>query len=125
MDAVRHFCERVFARVSSETKVCQPNIEFTRLRRSYEQCFRFAAGHRPAPRAAPHRHPPSHGTYALAAASLLPFLQYLWLRRNLGSMPLVDLFACFLGFLMPEQGDGKDQRSEEGLNCTEAGVRKP
>ena len=48
-----------------------------------------------------HRHPPSHGTYALAAASLLPFLQYLWLRRNLGSMPLVDLFACFLGFLMP------------------------
>ena len=72
-----------------------------------------------------HRHPPSHGTYALAAASLLPFLQYLWLRRNLGSMPLVDLFACFLGFLMPEQGDGKDQRSEEGLNCTEAGVRKP
>jgi len=24
-----------------------------------------------------------------------------------------------------EQGDGKDQRSEEGLNCTEAGVRKP
>jgi hypothetical protein len=42
------------------------------------------------------------------------------LRRNLGSMPLVDLFACFLGFLMPEQGDGKDQRSEEGLNCTEA-----
>ena len=78
-----------------------------------------------APSRNPHRHPPSHGTYALAAASLLPFLQYLWLRRNLGSMPLVDLFACFLGFLMPEQGDGKDQRSEEGLNCTEAGVRKP
>ena len=43
MDAVRRFCERVLARVSSETKVCQPNIEFTRktkkkLRAMFPSC---------------------------------------------------------------------------------------
>ena len=53
---------------------------------------------------------------ALAAASLLPFLQYLWLRRNLVSMPLVDLFACFLGFLMPAQGEREDGKVRGGMN---------
>ena len=53
---------------------------------------------------------------ALAAASLLPFLQYLWLRRNLVSMPLVDLFACFLGFLMPAQEEREDGKVRGGMN---------
>ena len=33
--------------------------------------------------------------------TLLCFLQNFWLRRNFGSMPFKDFFACFFGFLMP------------------------
>ena len=37
------------------------------------------------------------------------FLQYRWLRKNLGSIPLSERFACFFGFLMPARGEEKNE----------------
>ena len=89
------------SRVASGTRVCQPFIEFTRLRRSYEQFFRLAAGRRPLRHAIPKRHPPSRGLRLsrLSRGELAALLAVPLVEEELGIHALGRPLRVLLGLL--------------------------
>lgn len=46
-------------------------------------------------------HSSSSSPASEAFPTLLCFFAYLWFRRNLGSIPFLDVYLCFFGFFIP------------------------
>jgi hypothetical protein len=108
------------SRVANGTRVCQPFIEFTRLRRSYEQFFRLAAGRRPLRHAIPKRHPPSRGLRLsrLSRGELAALLAVPLVEEELGIHALGRPLRVLLGLLDACAGrerGWKGQRRDEFL----------
>ena len=97
---LRRFRERVLARVSSETKMCQPNIIYKTKKKLREQCFRRRLDTDPRPEHPQTPTPASH--LRLSRGELAALLVVPLVAEELGSMPLVDP-RLLLGLLMPEQ----------------------
>ena len=107
------------SRVASGTRVCQPFIEFTRLRRSYEQFFRLAAGRRPLRLAIPKRHPPSRGLRLsrLSRGELAALLAVPLVEEELGIHALGRPLRVLLGLLDACAGrEREDGKVRGGMN---------
>ena len=107
------------SRVASGTRVCQPFIEFTRLRRSYEQFFRLAAGRRPLRHAIPKRHPPSRGLRLsrLSRGELAALLAVPLVEEELGIHALGRPLRVLLGLLDACAGrEREDGKVRGGMN---------